>query len=456
MAASADSAVVRLDVETESGSRQGSGFFVSRDGRLLTNYHVVRNATGIEVRLSSGDVYERTSVFAVDRRRDLAVLQVPAFGVAALRLGDSEPVRVGTGVVAVGTPHGLDNTVSTGIVSGRRPQPEGYELLQVSAPASQGSSGGPILTRDGEVIGIAVTQMEEGENLNFAVPVDYARALLARADTAGPVAVSRSARGADRNAAAADPETPGDRSGARAANRGLRFATEDFEGDTVASEGPVGDGRRERRRVAYRRIDPVGEAPPRIERYAEREIVGRRGPDGKRRTVRRERSRQLVRADGLQPVSARGEVAWRSEGEWRRTSYRLEFDGSRVTGFVRDAAGRRREIDRDLRAGVLLRGTADLAFALVEADSLVGRSVGFVSLDGSSGELVRVRYDVRGVDTITVAGRSRPALRVDVASGLERRRAYFRADRPRLMLRRTAGDAGSVGASGWPGRRIPR
>ncbi|HSM08216.1 MAG TPA: trypsin-like peptidase domain-containing protein, partial [Gemmatimonadota bacterium] len=154
----ATAAVVLVEVQAGDRSRQGSGFIVDQEGIILTNHHVIRNATNATVRLSSGDIYDRVSVLAVDERRDLAVLKISGFGLPTLQLGNSDSVRIGTDVIAIGSPLGLENTVSTGIVSGRRTEPRGFQLLQITAPASTGSSGGPVLLRDGRVVGIAASQ----------------------------------------------------------------------------------------------------------------------------------------------------------------------------------------------------------------------------------------------------------------------------------------------------------
>ncbi|HKK08948.1 MAG TPA: trypsin-like peptidase domain-containing protein, partial [Gemmatimonadota bacterium] len=155
VAARATDAVVRIDAETSSGPSQGSGFLVDSSGRILTNYHVIRKARSISVKLTSADVYDNVQILGTDQRRDIAVLQVAGFHLPALPLGNSDSVRVGATVVLIGSPLGLENTVSTGIVSGRRQEPQGYQLLQVSAPASPGSSGGPVLSGSGRVVGIA-------------------------------------------------------------------------------------------------------------------------------------------------------------------------------------------------------------------------------------------------------------------------------------------------------------
>lgn len=431
LAERATRAVVLLEVQTETGPRQGSGFLVDGEGRLLTNEHVIRGAQSVRIKLSSGDVYDVANILARDERRDIAVLQIPGFGLPSLPMGNSDSVRVGAPVVVIGSPLGLENTVTTGIVSGRRQEPEGFQLLQISAPASRGSSGGPVLSLRGDVVGITSSQLQAGQNLNFAVPINYARGLLAQAS--GPLAVLRPP-------SAAPPTGVPLSTGTSGVNAGLGFALDGFAGYLLETEVRNGDEQAQRTRVTYRLIQTVGSGEPRIERYFESETTRRTGPFDTNQTVRRERIRTLVRADGLQPISSSGEIAWLTGDNWRTAAYDLTFDGYHVRGTIADTTGRSRELDRDLPPGILLREVKDLAFATLAADSLEGRSVEFVTFDPQSGELVRDRYDVGGVQSVRAAGRNYAALRVNVASGLSNTTAFFQVARPRMLLRHESGE----------------
>ncbi|MFW6089342.1 MAG: S1C family serine protease [Gemmatimonadota bacterium] len=434
-------AVVLVEVEADERSRQGSGFIVDQEGVILTNHHVIRGATNATVRLSSGDVYDRVSVLAVDERRDLAVLKVSGFGLPTLHLGNSDSVRIGTDVIAIGSPLGLENTVSTGIVSGRRTEPKGFQLLQITAPASTGSSGGPVMLRDGRVVGIAASQFRNGQNLNFAVPINYARGLLAGLD-GEPIAVL----GATRLAEAPDPdETEMASSDVDRVNQGLRFDLSGFEDQRLdlAVHQP-GDSMR-RTRVTYRRIEDVAGGEPRIERYVEGESTVEREdaapPDA---TVRRERHRSIMSAVDLAPVSTRGEIEWRGDDGWKRTSYDLRFEDGRVTGSIEDSAGVVRQIDRDVPPGIVLRDMRDIAFGALVAEPLVGRSMELRTFDARTGEVKLDRYDIRQRTTIEVGGEQVTALAVDVASGLVNERSYFTTDVPRRLLRREDAATGAV------------
>ena len=437
LAARATRAAVLIDVRTASDSRQGSGFLVDPAGLILTNLHVMRDARSARVKLTSGDVYDRVSILAEDERRDIAVLQVAGFDLPTLPLGNSDSVRIGTPVVLIGSPLGLENTVSTGIVSGRRQEPEGFHLLQVTAPASQGSSGGAVMNERGEVIGIAVSQLLAGQNLNFAVPINYARGMLQHLGRE-PVAVLQptSASGEE------SPVRP--MSSDDAANRGLAFELDGLRGYVTESRVDLGDDRQRRTRVTFRLIETVGGDAPRMERYLESETTRSTEPFGTQQTVRRERVRTLVGLDGLRPISSRGEISvWTDQG-WRTEQHDVRFEDDRVVGVITDSTGRTLEVDRLVPNGILLRDVRDLAFATLQVDSLVGRSVEFMTFDPRTGEIVSDRYDVLGADTIELQGETRPVFRVNVASGLTNEIVFFERRRPRVALRRVSQDGSSV------------
>lgn len=176
----ASPAVVLIEALGPEGKvkSRGSGVLVSADGKLLTNFHVVEHTKQATVRLANGDAYDTVEVLSVDRRKDIAFLKIPAVELPFLQLGRSRTVDVGAMIYSIGSPLGLlKNTLSHGLVSGVRDM-DGYKLFQISAPISPGSSGGPILNATGEVIALAVSTIQEGQNLNFAIPIDYARGML--------------------------------------------------------------------------------------------------------------------------------------------------------------------------------------------------------------------------------------------------------------------------------------
>ena len=171
-------AVVQIRTFDAQGEPLGSGSgFYGPDGRVVTNAHVLQGAARAEVFDADGRLQGTTQFAeASSTTVDLAVL--PRMGSPAVTLPlAASAVRIGEGVVVIGSPLGLTNTVSDGLVSGIRTE-DGQQLIQISAPISRGSSGGPVLNRAGEVIGVAVSLLEGGQNLNFAVPAFDVQAML--------------------------------------------------------------------------------------------------------------------------------------------------------------------------------------------------------------------------------------------------------------------------------------
>lgn len=169
-------AIVRVEAGND---RVGTGFVIDPSGIIVTNLHVVVGALEITVRTLDGTTLTVPRVLAIDPDHDLALLKVdPRAPLPTLRLGDSDRVSAGDPVLAIGNPLGvLDYTVSDGLISSVRAISAELTLLQISAPISQGSSGGPLFNADGEVIGVATAIFNEGQNLNFGVPSNYIRAL---------------------------------------------------------------------------------------------------------------------------------------------------------------------------------------------------------------------------------------------------------------------------------------
>ncbi len=158
---------------------QGTGFIVNPDGVIVTNYHVIKTGNVAVVKFSDGAVFAVDGVLAADKDRDLAVIKIHGRTFHTLVLGNSNQIQVGEEVVAIGNPLGFELTVSNGILSGVRTDKEaGGKFLQVTAPITHGSSGGPLFNMMGEVVGITTLGFEGGGNLNFAIPVNDAKRLL--------------------------------------------------------------------------------------------------------------------------------------------------------------------------------------------------------------------------------------------------------------------------------------
>lgn len=166
-------------VSVHSENSLGTGFIVRDDGWIATNFHVAAVPDELWVVLPDGRRFPIVEVINASRRHDLAILRIDAKGLPTLPLGDSDAVRPGDSVVAIGHPLGLEDTVSNGLVSAVRHVDEDFDVLQISAPIAPGSSGGPLFNEHGEVIGVAAAIMRGGQNLNFGLPVKYVKVLAA-------------------------------------------------------------------------------------------------------------------------------------------------------------------------------------------------------------------------------------------------------------------------------------
>lgn len=193
---SCNKAVVHIETQVTNDSSYfdaipesdtGSGFLISQEGYIVTNLHVIKNASMITVSLYDGTVYE-AKLIGVDDENDLAVIQIPVSAnsqLSTLSFGDSDSLMVGQKVLAIGNPFGYDRTLVTGIISGlSRPirDEEGKVLLgmiQTSAPINPGNSGGPLLNIKGQVIGINTaiySTSGTSQGMNFAVAANTAAA----------------------------------------------------------------------------------------------------------------------------------------------------------------------------------------------------------------------------------------------------------------------------------------
>ena len=182
-------ATVYLEMQNSNGLPLGfgSGFFV-RDNLIATNYHVIEGAArGTAKLVGQFSTYTIEGVTATDKTNDLALLKVTMYGIKPLPLGNSSDVKIGETVYVAGNPKGLEGTFSNGIISSRRDQ-YAKERLQMTAPISPGSSGGPVLNSKGEVIGISFMTLVSGQNLNFAIPSRYLTELLTESTPAKPLA----------------------------------------------------------------------------------------------------------------------------------------------------------------------------------------------------------------------------------------------------------------------------
>jgi hypothetical protein len=167
-------AVVFIEKLDDNGQRvaTGSGFVVDRNGSIATNYHVVRGASNLRIHFASGATADCTGVLGYDAAHDVALLATGQQTTSIVAFPDSDNIAIGDRVFAIGSPFGLQNTISDGIISSIR-----NGLLQTTAPISPGSSGGALINAKGQVIGITAAQVQGigSENLNFAVPISAIR-----------------------------------------------------------------------------------------------------------------------------------------------------------------------------------------------------------------------------------------------------------------------------------------
>jgi len=170
---------------------QGSGVVID-DGYVLTNFHVIRGASRINVILSDGRSFDDAKVIGADPLTDLAVLKIPGNHLIEAPWGNSEDIEVGDWVLAVGNPYGLDRTVTAGIVSAKQRKlgNSPYEhFLQTDAAVNPGNSGGPLVNTKGEVIGITTAILGDSyQGISFAIPADMAQEIYERLKASGKIA----------------------------------------------------------------------------------------------------------------------------------------------------------------------------------------------------------------------------------------------------------------------------
>ena len=162
---------------------QGSGLIIDSRGYILTNYHVVAGAQAITVRLNDGRQLPGRLISG-DQRADLALIKVSASGLQAAPLGNSDQIKVGQWAIAIGSPFGLEHTVTVGVISatGRRGLGRGSygDFIQTDASINPGNSGGPLLDINGQVIGINAMIVAPGQGIGFAIPINLAKKIMAK------------------------------------------------------------------------------------------------------------------------------------------------------------------------------------------------------------------------------------------------------------------------------------
>jgi len=167
--------IMSLDENGQSFS-SGSGFFINKEGDIVTNHHVLVGAVKAVIKTFEGKRGEIIEIIKDDPRLDLLVARTSLQNRIPLLLGDSDAIAVGEDIVALGNLAGLEGAISIGAISDVR-KAEDIEFIQITAPISPGSSGGPVFSLNGKVIGIATAFLDLGPNLNLAMPVNYLKTL---------------------------------------------------------------------------------------------------------------------------------------------------------------------------------------------------------------------------------------------------------------------------------------
>ena len=171
----------------ENAKDSGPDSWSAPDGLIATNLHVIGEARPISVETNDGRRHEVAAIHASDRMADLALLRIAAEGLTPLELADSDSLKQGQPVVAVGNPHGLTHSVVTGVVSGER-EIDGRKMIQLAIPIEPGNSGGPLMDMQGRVYGLLTMKSAVTANLGFAVPSNRLKPLLEKPN---PISMER-------------------------------------------------------------------------------------------------------------------------------------------------------------------------------------------------------------------------------------------------------------------------
>jgi S1-C subfamily serine protease len=164
--------VIHAYDDNEKLSKQGSGVVLNDKGYIVTNYHVLSGNKRIEI-LHGKEIIPNVDIIGIDVEKDILILKIEAKKFSPIKIGNSKSLKIGQRVFAIGSPMGLENSISEGIISGLRSYDElKRNFIQITASISPGSSGGAVVNDKGELIGISSLTVKEGQNLNFAIPIE--------------------------------------------------------------------------------------------------------------------------------------------------------------------------------------------------------------------------------------------------------------------------------------------
>lgn len=158
-------------------AKQGSGVVINDKGYIVTNYHVLEGCERLEV-LHNKEIIPYVDIIGIDVEKDILILKIEEKKFPSIKIGDIQKITIGQRAYAIGSPLGFENTISEGIISGLRNfKTTGRNFIQISASISPGSSGGAVVNDKGELIGISTLTVSDGQNINFAIPIDDALAV---------------------------------------------------------------------------------------------------------------------------------------------------------------------------------------------------------------------------------------------------------------------------------------
>jgi hypothetical protein len=167
--------IIALDANNQPLSL-GSGFFVNENGDIATNHHILEDCAEAIIKTKKGEKGAILQILNYDPQLDLIIAKTSLKHTNPLPFGDSDIITIGDDILAIGNPAGLEGTVSKGIISGIR-EVDDIKFIQITAPISPGSSGGPVFDLAGKVIGVATAYLPYGQSLNFAMPINYLKSL---------------------------------------------------------------------------------------------------------------------------------------------------------------------------------------------------------------------------------------------------------------------------------------
>ncbi|USB34428.1 trypsin-like peptidase domain-containing protein [Paenibacillus sp. YPG26] len=174
-------------IETYDASNKplatGSGIVVSSDGRILTNYHVIDQASTVKIEFNDQRSFTTSTLLAKDEDLDLALLKISAANLPYVNIGDSASLQLGEEVVAIGSPLGYKNSLTSGVVSQTSRQVDGQNYIQISTPIDHGSSGGALFNMKGELVGVTSALIQSSANINLAIPSSDVKIFLSKPQT---------------------------------------------------------------------------------------------------------------------------------------------------------------------------------------------------------------------------------------------------------------------------------